>query len=85
MKEEHRQLVLQRMGRRSGSAIALLEQLYYRPIVTVENVQEIAQLSYANANTLIKDLCNLELLRETTGQKRNRVFAYAPYLAIFED
>lgn len=85
MKEEHRQLVLQRMGRRSGSAIALLERLYYRPIVTVENVQEIAQLSYANANTLIKDLCNLDLLKETTGQKRNRVFAYAPYLAIFED
>jgi Fic family protein len=65
------------MKRKSGTAIALLEQLYFRPIITVENVQEITGLSsYGNANDLVKDLCDLGLLAETTGQKRNRVFAY---------
>lgn len=86
LKEEHRQLILKQMGhRRSGTAIALLEQLYFRPIVTVENVEKIAQLSYANANALVKELCDLQLLQETTGQRRNRVFAYTPYLSVFED
>lgn len=85
MKEEHRQLALNQMGRRAGSALTLIESLYIRPIMTVETVQEITQLSYANANTLVKDLCNLGLLEEITGQKRNRAFAYAPYLEVFKD
>lgn len=85
LKEEHRQLVLSEMGRRSGNAIALLESLYFRPIFTVEHAETITNLSYPNANTLIKDLSNIGLLKEITGQKRNRAFSYAPYLAVFRD
>jgi Fic family protein len=85
LKEEHRQLVLNKMGRRAGNAIALLENLYFKPIFTVEHVKAIACLSYPNANTLIKDLSDIGLVQEITGQKRNRVFSYAPYLAVFRD
>lgn len=85
LKEEHRQLVLRKMKRRSGNAIALLESLYFKPIFTVEHAQKITKLSYPNANTLIKDLSDLGLLEEITGQKRNRAFSYAPYLAVFRD
>lgn len=85
MKEEHRQLVLNEMGRKAGNAITLLESLYFRPIVTVEHVQEITQVSYPNANTLVKGLCDVGLLQEITGQKRNRAFAYAPFLEVFSD
>ena len=85
MKEEHRQLVLTQMQRRSGNAINLLEQLYFRPIVSVENVQEIIKLSYPNANKLVKELCEIGLLEEITGQKRNRAFAYRPFLDVFKD
>jgi Fic family protein len=85
LKEEHRQLVLDEMGRRSGNAIALLESLYFRPIFTVEHAQAVTNLSYPNANTLVKDLSSIGLLQEITGQKRNRAFSYAPYLAVFRD
>jgi Fic family protein len=85
LKEEHRQLLLGEMGRKSGSAIALLESLYFKPIFTVEHVAEITNLSYPNANALIKKLVGIGLLREITGQKRNRVFSYAPYLDVFSD
>lgn len=85
LKEEHRQLLLDKMGRRSGNAIALLESLYFKPIFTVEHAEAITNLSYPNANTLIKDLCDIGLLQEITGQKRNRAFSYAPYLAVFQD
>lgn len=85
LKDEHRQLVLDRMGRRSGNAIALLESLYFRPIFTVEHAEAITNLSYPNANTLIKDLSDIGLLQEITGQKRNRAFSYEPYLAVFKD
>jgi Fic family protein len=85
LKEEHRQLVLNKMGRKSGNAIALLESLYFRPIFTVEHAAAITNLSYPNANTLIKDLSDIGLLQEITGQKRNRAFSYAPYLTVFRD
>ncbi len=85
LKEKHRQLVLHEMGRRSGNAIALLESLYFKPIFTVDHAQMITDLSYPNANTLIKDLSDIGLLEEITGQKRNRAFSYAPYLAVFGD
>lgn len=85
MKEEHRQLLILQMGRKSGNAIALLESLYFKPIFAIEYVESVTSLSYANANTLVKDLCKLGLLQEITGQKRNRAFAYAPYLDTFKD
>ncbi len=66
MKEEHRQLVLQKMGRRSGNALTLLESLYFKPIITVENVAEIIHISYPNANTLVKALCELNILKGTS-------------------
>ncbi len=75
MKETHCQLLLNQMGRRSRNAITLLENLYFRPIISMAHVQEITKLSYPNANTLIRDFCNLE---EITGQKRNRAFSDAP-------
>ncbi|MGF1603620.1 MAG: Fic family protein [Thermosynechococcaceae cyanobacterium] len=85
MKESHRQLVIARLGRRSGNAIALLEALYFRPIFTVEQVAELTKVSYTNTNTLVKDLCKIGLLREITGQKRNRAFEYSPYLDVFKE
>jgi hypothetical protein len=37
-----------------------------------------------NSNTLTKDLSDIGLLQEITGQKRNRAFSYEPYLAVFK-
>ena len=85
LKEEHRQLLLEKMGQRSGKALALLDSLYFKPIFKVEHAQEVTGLSYPNANTLIKDLCDIGILKEITGQKRNRAFAYDPYLQVFRD
>ncbi|NEO37386.1 MAG: Fic family protein [Moorea sp. SIOASIH] len=85
MKEEHHQLLLNKMGNRAGQAIVLLDRLYFQPMITIEHVQEIIQRTYPNANKLVNNLCDVGLLQEITGQKRNRVFAYAPYLDIFKE
>ncbi|WP_235641341.1 Fic family protein [[Limnothrix rosea] IAM M-220] len=85
LKETSRLLVLDEMGRKSGNAIALLETLYFKPIFTIDHAIEVTGLSYTNANKLVKALCQLDLLREITGQKRNRAFCYDPYLEVFQD
>jgi hypothetical protein len=85
LREEHRALITNSMGRSAGKALVLLEQLYFRPIVSAQWVAEATPLSFANANLLIKRLMELGLLQETTGQRRNRRFSYEPYLALFND
>jgi len=85
MREEHRDLILSRLGRPSGKALQLLERLYFRPIVSVQAVADVTGLSFANANSLARQLETVGLLRETTGRKRNRRFSYHPYLTLFQE
>ena len=85
LREENRALITNSLGRSAGKALVLLEQLYFRPIVSAQRVAEATSLSFANANVLIKRLIELGLLMETTGQRRNRRFSYEPYLALFKD
>ncbi len=85
MREEHRQLVLERLGSGAGNALTLLESLYRRPIVSVQHAADTTKLAFPNANALIARMEELGLLREITGQKRNRRFAYRAYMDLFAD
>lgn len=72
-------------GRRSASAQVLLNSLFMRPVVRVEDVQNICQLSYKAANDLVSLMQKQGVLREITGQSRNRLFVFSAYLAIFNE
>ena len=85
MREAHRGLISSEMGRAAGNALVLHERLFERPIVAVNDVVDFTGVAFATANRLVDRLCELGILRETTGQRRNRVFAYDPYLAQFAD
>ena len=54
-------------------------------ILSVAEVQTLTGTTYTAANSLVSRLVKLGILQETTGYKRNRVFRYAPYIAIFGD
>ena len=83
MREEHRQLV---GGRISGTAIglSLLDHMFAAPMVTVKLAAQVIGRSYTTANSLVSSFEELGLLREVTGAGRNRVYAYGPYLDLFE-
>lgn len=85
LREQHRELIRVRTRKGASTALALLEKLYFRPVVSVQRITELTGLTYANANNLAKDFVNIGLLKETTGAKRNRSFAYKPYLDLFKD
>jgi len=85
LREAHRALITEKLRRGASKALMVLETLYFRPIISVQVVMEASKLSYANANRLVRDLCNLTLLEEFTGQRRNRRFSYEPYLSLFKD
>jgi Fic family protein len=85
MREEHRSRIMDTFGRTAGSALRVHESLFHRPILSVQQVAELAQVQYSNANALVGQLMEAGLLREITGKKRNRRFAYQPYLDLFID
>jgi Fic family protein len=67
------------------SALSMLDLLYERPVVNVAAAQQAMAVSWPTANKLIRSFQDRGLLEETTGQRRNRVFRYAPYLSLFND
>ena len=76
--------VNKKFGRRSSSAMLLLNHLFKRPIVAVREVQKITRLSYKAANALVAEFVKERILVEMTGQSRNRMFSLDKYLVLFE-
>lgn len=85
MRERHRSTITDRLGRAAGNGHRVLESLYDRPIVTVNDVQKLTGTTYAAANTLVSRMVELDILNEMTGYARNRRFRYAPYIDLFND
>lgn len=85
MREEHRERIIETLGRGTANALRFLETLYQRPIFSVATVSDTLAISAQAANTLTDKLVELGLVREITGNKRNRVFRYQPYVALFSD
>ncbi|MEN1785995.1 MAG: Fic family protein [Bacteroidota bacterium] len=71
-------------GRRTQSALALLNALFQNPLTTVERARQHCNLSYKAANDLIAKMEDSGYLTEMTGQSRNRLFLFAPYLNAFQ-
>jgi Fic family protein len=65
----------------SVAAVRLFEMLPRNPIVTVNSVVSLLSTSKPTAIRAIDALVGVNVLRETTGKKRDRSFAYDAYLA----
>ena len=85
LREQHRSAITAQLGRAAGNGHKVLESLFDRPIVTVNDVQKTIGTTYAAANSLVSRLVKLGILGEMTGNARNRRFRYAPYIALFTD
>jgi len=82
LREQHRKLVAQSLGRSAGRALILLENLYRQPVVSMSTISEICGITFQGASGIAKQFSSLDILKETTGQKRHRLFAYSRYLAL---
>ena len=85
LRERHRTLVTERLGRVAGDGHRVLERLYRQPFVTVGGVRGITGTSYPPANRLVARLVEVGILEEITGDRRNRVYRYSSYMQVLED
>jgi Fic family protein len=84
LREEHRGRITDHLGYSAASGHRVLDVMYERPILSVKDVREITKTSYAAANNLVSKFVDLNLLKEITGQARNRRFLYESYVHLFQ-
>jgi cell filamentation protein, protein adenylyltransferase len=85
LREQHRAAITEHLGRAAGNGHKVLESLYKRPIVSVNSVQGLTRTSFPAANALVSRLTQLEILKEVTARKRNRIFQYDAYIELFAE
>lgn len=85
LRERHHRAITDRFGLTAGNGYRVLEHLYTRPVVSVDDVRELIGTTYPTANNLVTRLVENGILREFTGQARNRAFIYQSYLSLFHE
>lgn len=71
-------------GRRVKTALLLLNYLFEQPVIHVKNVERVCDLSFKSANELVASFEETGILKEMTGQSRNRIFVFEPYITLFK-
>jgi Fic family protein len=83
-RETARSLIAAELGRAAGNGHLVLEYLYEKPIVSVNAVRHLLDVTYPAANQIVERLERIGILREVTGQARNRRFRYDSYIDLFD-
>jgi Fic family protein len=72
------------MGKRAPLAMELIKFLYSKPITTPNEISGVLKINISTAHRLVHDFEKLGILKEKTGYKRNRIFVFDNYLALFK-
>ena len=74
---------IQNLGARSNKAKLVVNQLYLRPIINVQKVSDITDLSTPSAYKLVSELERLKIIKEITGAKRGKQYLFEDYIKLF--
>lgn len=72
------------LGRSTPKATLVFNSLFHTPLIAIKDVEKITDLKNPNALALVNKLVKLGILKETTGKKRNKIFAYQQYIKLFD-
>lgn len=70
------------LGRSTASTLEVHRALIEHPIATSRSLVKKTGFTPATINRALENLQHLEIVRELTAQKRNRIFSYSNYLDI---
>ncbi|MDE0307006.1 MAG: Fic family protein [Albidovulum sp.] len=72
-------------SRRQDNAQALMRRLCARPVVDVMDATRLIGTTPNTASALISDFVDYGVLTEATGRRRNRLFVFSEYIALFSN
>ena len=83
LRETDRDKIINELGRVAGNALKVHELLFRFPLVSVNPIAEMLDVSFTSANRLVERMVEVGILVESTGNARNRVFNYSSYINLF--
>lgn len=66
-------------------AIALLDYLFEKPHLTINDIADHFKISYQGAKALVDQFIASEILKEITGKRRDKRYSYWEYLAFLSE
>jgi Fic family protein len=66
-------------------AIGLLDYLFEKPHLTINDVADHLKISYQGAKALVDQFVKSEILKEITGKRRDKRYSYWEYLAFLSE
>ena len=75
---------LKSLGKRGEKAQLVINYMYQKPVINAQAVQKIIGSKNATAYSLIEDLVQLKIIKETTGNMRNRTYIFEDYIKLFK-
>jgi Fic family protein len=76
---------IQAMGRSASTTMRVFRVLCEHPLANLNRICKLTGLSFPAGSKGMRQLKTLGIVREITGQQRNRVFAYQQYLSILNE
>lgn len=77
--------VISGMGRSAKNALQLLAYLEANPIIEITKTAKALDMSFNTVSAAIKRLCDADILVQSSGEQRNRVFSYEAYLNLLRE
>lgn len=72
------------LGKKTKLAKDFLQYLYGKPVTDGQDVTKEFSIGLSTALRLIEDFIRLGILKEVTGNRRNRIFVFSKYIKLFE-
>ena len=79
-----REIMPQFHARRFANAQKLMGYLYQQPVVSIKQIRGVLNVQINTASALVSDLVEHGVLKEITGNKRNRLYVFSGYIGLFE-
>jgi Fic family protein len=73
------------MGRKAASSLAVHEYLQEHPLTKIGPAAKSLKLSIPTITSALETLIKLKIVKESTGKRRDRLFAYPRYLHILSE
>ncbi len=83
LRESYRQQLQEQ--RATAKLLQVIDLLFLRPVVTIQQLETEIGVSFATASKYVSQLQDKGILREITGQSRNRVFIAETILRTIDD
>lgn len=76
---------LENLGRGSASVVEVHRVLQRRPLASIAYLSKATRLTIPTVTAALDRLQDLDIVRELTGRRRNRVFAYEKYMRLLTE